>query len=286
MVVIAAVMLSFLLPFSFMRNIFATLAIAVTLIILLLLLSVSWHSEGGTPFDIILITGIALSFLYLVSFYAFDGGFLNSAVVLLFAAYYALMAALLYQHRALPAGRSPVDSSRHAARPAVRQRYSARYSGAQHYDPTHDPAFRRGIEPIAEQVPPPVHRHGIFHRFFRRGVQPIPEREPPHHAPRNREEFAEHAREHMRRQGIEPIHEMKPPKPAKAHSDNFKRGVEPLNEAAPPAPGKKHPSSFAEGMEPIHGLTDQDIHRLETYDFEPKRANKRGAARKTSRKRK
>ena len=50
MIIIAILMLSYLLPFSLVRNIFATLVIAVALIVLLVFRSFSWHHDEVTPF--------------------------------------------------------------------------------------------------------------------------------------------------------------------------------------------------------------------------------------------
>lgn len=193
MALIAIAMLSYLLPFSLLRNIFVTLIIALALIALLIFRSISWHQEVITPFDGILIVGICISVLYLFSFYAFQRTLLSAAVILLFTVFYGLMAFLLYQHRWL-----------FRAQPVVEV----------YADHAHDPEFKRGIEPIVEHAPPHHHHRMTIRSFFQRKAKPHPTAQP-HHT-------------HM-----EPIPEVHTPQPGKIHDDRFKRGIEPIHEITP-----------------------------------------------------
>jgi hypothetical protein len=189
---IAVLMLSYLLPFSLVRNIFVTLFIAIGLIALLILRSISWHRNAITPFDGVLVVGICISVLYLFSFYAFQRNPLSAAVIVLFAIFYGLMAFLLYQHRWL----------------FLQPRMTVHHMEYRSADHTHDPLFKRGIEPIPERAPPHHHHRRTIRTFFQRKATP----EMQHHA------------------HIEPIHEIQAPKAGKSHEAAFKRGMEPIHE--------------------------------------------------------
>jgi hypothetical protein len=201
--VIAVLMLSYLLPFSLVRNVFATLFIAIGLIVLLIFRSISWHRDAITPFDGILIVGICISALYLFSFYAFQRSALTAIVLVLFAIFYAMMAFFLYQHRWLFL--QPRLTHHHAS--------VAHYDTDKHVDHVHDPAFRKGIEPIPEHAPPHHHRRTI-RSFFARKAQPHNTAQPRH-------------------AHIEPIVQMEAPRPGKMHDSSFKRGMEPIHEITP-----------------------------------------------------
>jgi len=176
MVAIAICMFTYLLPFSLPRDILATLVVAVALVVLLVLRSISWHLEEITPFDGVLLLGICLSIVHLLSFFAFQQGVLSAMVIVLFAVFYFLMAFLLYRHRWLfrpqPAYHAPRYASRARPRAQERQERPRRSFLRRVFrrDHAHDPAFRRGIEPIHEIS---EHDHG-HDPIFKRGIEPIP----------------------------------------------------------------------------------------------------------------
>jgi hypothetical protein len=154
LVVIAAGLLSYVLPFSLPRNIITTVIIAFVLIALLILRSIAWHKDGITPFDGILVIGVGITIAYLASFVAFSGNPLNTIVLLLFACFYCLLAVMLYQHRFVP-----------AAHPRVRHLRTWKIA------PKRSREFKQGMEPLAER-PPRWYKRAFANR------EPLPDHPP------------------------------------------------------------------------------------------------------------
>ena len=275
LMLIGLAMLSYLLPFSLARNMLATLFIAIALIVIIIMRSITWH-HGGTPYDGVLLIGVIVSILYLFSFFAFDRSVLTSIVLVLFAVYYGLMALFIsmygmrHQHLVIHTHLAP---------------------DVQGHDFAHDPVFRHGIEPIEEHAPPHHEHHESA--AFMKGVTPIVERAPAHHVHKDSHQS------YMR--GIKPIAEHAPPHHVHKEShQSFMHGVKPIAEHAPPhkrtllqrmfrmnkAPlphdphlepipemqplhGKVHSKEFTKGVEPIHEVTAEHLHKLGVYSLEP-----------------
>lgn len=182
---VAVCMLVYLLPITNIVSVGVTLVIAGALIMLLVLRSISWHVEGWSDFDVIILIGVALSIIYLASFSVFAHSVLSGAVVLLFAVYYGIMAFFIHEDQwAVPT---------HAV---VRKKVVKKT------DHAHDPNFKKGVEPIPEHAPPHHPPRSIFHRVFRRKpVEPLPEMHPPAGVKHHDERFMK---------GVEPIKEFTP----------------------------------------------------------------------------
>ena len=97
--IIAALLFFALFPVSIGTRIATAASIAIGLIALLLLRSADWHAGSATPFDGILLVGIAASIVHLATFLVSDPSIINSVLLIVAASFYAVMAALLARHR-------------------------------------------------------------------------------------------------------------------------------------------------------------------------------------------
>ncbi len=96
---IAALLLFALFPITVGVRVSIAAAIAIGLIALLLLRSADWHAGGATPFDGILLLGIAASIAHLATFLVLNPSIMGRILLLVAASFYAVMAALLARHR-------------------------------------------------------------------------------------------------------------------------------------------------------------------------------------------
>jgi hypothetical protein len=234
LLIVAACMLSFLLPFSLGRNLVVAVVVAVALVMVLVLRSLAWHIEAVTPFDGVLVLGICMTVIYLVSFYAFQRSVFSFIVIALFACYYVLMAFLLYQHRWL-----------------FRERWTA---GDLPAPPRESREFRRPSrhgDPSRTSAPAGTPKRSLLSRIINRRPK---------------------ERDARFRAGNEPIPDLKGPTPSRLHGTTFKRGIEPLEERPPnfgadetPAPQRRHDRSFSRGIVPIVEQPPK-FDNLEVYD--------------------
>lgn len=208
-------LLTFTLPFSMPRAIITTVIVALLLMGLLVLRSIAWHRNGITPFDGIMVIGIGVTIAYLASFTAFSQNLLNIIVLLLFAAFYALMAAMLFQHRFgqnVKRARTTRKASPHVSREEFKKGSQEPSSWNRRSRAPH------GVEPIPERAPP-WEKPSLFKRMFnldrpspgwqRPPVAAIPERPPRWY---NRTMVQDTPRPHTAafKHGIEPIPEITP----------------------------------------------------------------------------
>jgi len=96
---IGMLLLALLYPSGFGTRILISGIIAVALIILLILRSADWHAGGATPFDGILLAGVAVSIAHLLSIVVADPTTLGRLLLGAAAIYYVTMAVLLARHR-------------------------------------------------------------------------------------------------------------------------------------------------------------------------------------------
>ncbi len=96
---IAALLLTLLYPTGPGTRIVLSAIIATTLILLLMLRSADWHGGNATPFDGILLAGVAVSIAHLLSIVVADPTVLGRILLGAAAVYYATMAVLLARHR-------------------------------------------------------------------------------------------------------------------------------------------------------------------------------------------
>lgn len=96
---IGMLLLALLYPTGFGTRILVSGVIAVALILLLILRSADWHAGGATPFDGILLAGVAVSVAHLLSIVVANPTTLGRVLLGAAAVYYATMAALLAHHR-------------------------------------------------------------------------------------------------------------------------------------------------------------------------------------------
>ena len=243
MAVIALCVLSYLLPFSITRNVIVTAVIAVGLIVLLLLRSVSWHLERITPFDGVLLFGILVTIAYLLSFFAFQQTVLGAALVILFAIYYGLMAFLLARHRGWLFGGAhtvdDADDNRLNDSPVEQRTIRAR---------TQTPVRRMAL-PFLRAPKERAERNERSDRSVQEGRSVLRQ----HAVPRKRLHFF-HVDKHL---DIE-------------HDPAFRRGIEPIPEVRTPTIGKVHGVWFKRGIEPIPEVTKEHLHKLGVYDAEPR----------------
>jgi hypothetical protein len=162
LLLVAAGMLSFLLPVSTVWGIVLSVTLAIVLIILLAVRGVGWH-HVATPYDLLIIAGAAASLIYLASFSALLQGVLSAILAVLFTAYFLLLAGLLHTFHATPAG----------IRTAPRVKF---YSHVNHAE---DQKFMRGVKPIPEAEPPFANltkKQAVVHAHMaRHGIEPIHE---------------------------------------------------------------------------------------------------------------
>jgi hypothetical protein len=195
MIIVGFGLLTFLFPMLLARDILMLLLLAFTLIILLILRGISWHEERITPYDGVLLLGIFFSVLYLFSMMPLGRVPLTWLTVMVFAVYYFIMAFLLIRHRGWLFGRphrammahtnnSRTSNYSHASRPIIAHN-TPHAVGASHevsastpieskprrhilhrifsrghaHDHAHDPAFRKGIQPLHEMTKEEILRH-------------------------------------------------------------------------------------------------------------------------------
>lgn len=99
LVLVAVLLTALLAPFSLTTRLVTTVSIAVALVLLLVLRSADWHEGGATPFDEVLLAGVALSVVHLVSILASTVTIIGQALLVAAAAFYAAMALFLARHR-------------------------------------------------------------------------------------------------------------------------------------------------------------------------------------------
>jgi hypothetical protein len=190
MAVIAVAMLTYILP-SVILNVTASVIIAICLIALLALRSIAWHKQRTTPYDLLVIIALLLAIVHLFTFSAFAHTIGSTVVVLLFALFFIMMAALFAIREARPEGFEALQDLRQAG-PVMHPRHVPHVI---HAKQQHKPVVFKGLEPIPER-PPRWERSKRFIKSFRR----------------------------------EPIPEIKPPQLGKVHGEAFKRGIEPIPE--------------------------------------------------------
>jgi hypothetical protein len=162
LLLVAACLLSFLLPQSLARDLVAMVLIALSLVAVLFLRTVSWHRQRATPFDGVLALGVLLSIAHLASFGAFQRGVLAGLITMLFAIFYALMAYLLYEHRWLFRAKPQKPARSDGAR--VREIHMEPIHEIRLPRPgkLHGSEFKRGLEPLHDVTPEHLHRLGVY----------------------------------------------------------------------------------------------------------------------------
>jgi hypothetical protein len=167
---IAAGMLSFLLPASTAWDLALSVTLALALIILLLVRGIGWHTVPS-PYDLLIIAGAATSLVALAAFLPFLKGMLSAILSVLFAVYFLLLATLMHGFRVAPAVANGHD-----------KRFMRGIAPIQEHEPpfanmtkkqveAHAHMRRHGIEPIHEMVPPKPAKTPS--KNFKKGVQPL-----------------------------------------------------------------------------------------------------------------